>query len=249
MLSTCLMRRSTSLKTRSLHSWKRTGSDFVRYLSPCMDTHRKTRQYPTSPSPLVPKIMMPILLKSIRNRQSRRGVRFLRVIFGSRGGRECLPDQSKEIPDMERFLEDALTRFEVFLHLCARREYNDLWEHAVGILPSGAHLVQEVNCLVCSQETQIQEQHHGEIYRVHDLVSPGEGGVPATTHRSTISRQLKCPAEQVLDRGLLLGDQDVRGSRGSACSGKRLVSACVASVIISSRHTNYFLSRKTSAGP
>ncbi len=82
-----------------------------------------------------------------------------------------------------------------------------------------------------------------------DLVSPGEGGVPATTHRRAISRQLKRPAEQILDRWLILGNQDVRDSRGSVCPGKGVACACAASVIVSSRHTDCFLFRKANAGP
>ncbi len=150
---------------------------------------------------------------------------------------------------MERFLEHTFPHPQLCLHLLTRRQHYDCWQYPDGIPPTSAQVIQEVCRLVRAEETQIEEQHHGDVSTGHGLVRPGEDSVPATTHRCAISRQLKCPAEQILDRRLILGDPDVRGSRGSVCPGMRLASACVANVPISSRHTDYFLFRITSAGP
>ena len=62
--------RNASLQIRSLHSCKRTASNCVLPSLPGMDTRQKTQQCHTSPSQeRAPRIMMPILPKSTRNRQ------------------------------------------------------------------------------------------------------------------------------------------------------------------------------------
>jgi hypothetical protein len=136
---------------------------------------------------------------------------------------------------MERFLEDSFPRPQYRMHLGVRSQHDDLRQHPKGILPVGAQVTQEVRGFLRVEETQIQEEDYRDVSPCHRLVCPGESGLPASTHDGMISCQLKCPAEQVLNRWLLFGDQDGRRDGHRFCWWRR-VFACLVSLNISRRH-------------
>jgi hypothetical protein len=142
---------------------------------------------------------------------------------------------------MERFEYHAFHGHQVFLHLLARRQHDDLRKHAAGIMPSCAQVGQEVGCVVRAWDAEIEENQCGAISR-HGPVYPGKGGLPTGTSRRTIPSELKHRAEQFLDSRMVFGDQDVRRSRDSVCPWKRCTPTWVS---IPSHHTTSFLLHET----
>ena len=137
---------------------------------------------------------------------------------------------------MERFLEGSFPRPQYRMHLGVRSQHDDLRQHPKGILPVGAQVTQEVFCFLRVEETQIQEEDHRDVSPCHRLVCPGESGLPASTDGRMIPCQLKHPVEQVLNRRLILSDQNVRCHQHRFCLWRRRAAACLVSLPIASRH-------------
>src|SRR5438128_10000568 len=126
-----------------------------------------------------------------------------------------LLDQCEKLVDVEGLQNHAFLGCQVFLHLLARRQYDDVRKHPAGVMPAHAQVGQEV-CRVGVWKAQIEEQQWRTIARWRKLVYPGEGSLPPGTARRAITCQCQRCAEQLLDRRLLLGDQD------GWCSGERI---------------------------
>ena len=53
-----------------------------------------------------------------------------------------LLDQREKLLDVERLQNHAFLCCQVFLHLLARREHDDLWNHSAGVMPAGVFATQ-----------------------------------------------------------------------------------------------------------
>ena len=93
-----------------------------------------------------------------------------------------LLDQREKLVDVERLQNHAFLGCQVFLHLLARRQHDDLRKHPTGVIPAGAQVGQEVR-RVGVREAQIEEQQGRTIVTWRKLVYPGEGSLPPGTAR------------------------------------------------------------------
>ena len=132
---------------------------------------------------------------------------------------------------MERFLKYAFPLSQCCFHLCVRGHHNDLRKYIASIQPSRAQMAQEVCHFSSAEETQIEENQRGVI-SWQGLFSPGEGCVPISTNRRAIPRQLQHPTQHLLERWLLLGNQDVRCARDGLCFEKDCTLLGVVTVVI-----------------
>lgn len=140
---------------------------------------------------------------------------------------------------MEGFEDHMFLWRQVFLHLLARRQHDDLRKPTAGTKPACSQLAQEVRRVGRGGNAEIEEHQRGVVFRWHSPVFPGEGGLPPSTHCRAIPCQLKHPAEQFLDRWLVLGDEDARCSGISIRPCKRRARTGIVSV--PSHHTASFL--------